>query len=62
MLQFYFVKKDLYGVKAGTVERFWPHKAGQLVADGSIEPFDEKRHGDKPGAEWVPRKARPVQK
>lgn len=46
----YYVKKDLWGVRAGTVERFSPHKAGALLVEGFIEPYDEKKHGDKPGA------------
>lgn len=50
MMAYYFVKRDLWGVPKNTVERFADHKAGQLVRDGSIEPYDEKRHGDKPGA------------
>lgn len=50
MMSLYFVKKDLFGVKAGTVERFAHHKAGAYVLDGSIEPYDEKKHGSRAGA------------
>jgi hypothetical protein len=50
MMRYYFVKGDLYGVPKGTVERFADHKAALLVRDGKIEPYDEKRHADKPGS------------
>jgi hypothetical protein len=50
MMQFYFVKKPLYGIQAGRVERFALHKAATFLLDGSIEPYDEKRHGKAPGA------------
>jgi hypothetical protein len=49
-MAFYFVKRDLYGIRAGTVERFGPQKAGVFVLDGSIEPYDERRHSKAPGA------------
>jgi hypothetical protein len=52
----YFVKKPLYGIVAGRVERFAPHKAGELIVNGSIEPFDRKKHGNAPGAPVVPKK------
>jgi len=50
MQHLYYVKQDLYGVPAGRVERFAPNKAGQLVLEGAIEPYDEKKHGTAPGA------------
>jgi hypothetical protein len=50
MMQLYYVKSDLYGVPAGRVERFALHKAAPLVASGEIEPYDERKHGSKPGA------------
>ncbi len=52
MMQYYHVKRgaDLYGVPNDSVERFAAHKAAVLVADGKLEPFDERKHGDKPGA------------
>ncbi len=54
MMQFYYVKRDLFGIPAGRVERFSATKAGPLVIDGSLIPYDEKRHGGKPGSESVP--------
>jgi hypothetical protein len=54
MMSYYFVKRDLYGIKAGRVERFNLAKVGLLMSEGSIEPYDEKKHGTKPGAECVP--------
>jgi hypothetical protein len=54
MMQFYYVKRDLFGIPAGRVERFSTTKAGPLVIDGSLIPYDEKRHGGKPGSESVP--------
>lgn len=52
MMQYYYVKRgaDLYGVPNDSVERFAAHKAAVLVAEGKLEPFDEKKHGDKAGA------------
>lgn len=50
MMTYYHVKTDLFGIKAGSVERFAAHKAGALVMDGSIEPYEEKRHGSLPGS------------
>lgn len=49
-MAYYFVKRPLYGVRAGIVERFALHKAGPLVQTGDIEPYDEKKHGSMPGA------------
>jgi hypothetical protein len=49
-MRYYFVKRELWGVPANSVERFSDQKAGPLVVDGSIELYDEKKHGDKPGA------------
>jgi len=54
MMAFYFVKKPLYGIQAGRVERFALHKAAGFLQDGSIEPYDEKRHGKAPGAPAPP--------
>lgn len=59
-MQLYYVKSDLYGVARGRVERFADFKAGPLVLQGLIEPYDEKRHGDKPGAPQ--RVAQPIKK
>ncbi len=53
-MQFYYVKSDLAGVPAGTVERFAQHKAAPLVLDGTLVPYDEKKHAGKPGADAVP--------
>lgn len=50
MMAYYFVKGELYGVPRGCVERFAPHKAGQYLAEGKIEEFDDQKHRDKPGA------------
>lgn len=50
MMQFYYVKRPLYGVAAGRVERFADHRALVLVRDGAIEPYDPKRHAGSPGA------------
>jgi len=49
-MRYYFVKRQLYGVSAGTVERFTDTKAGPLMLSGDIEPYDPKRHAGKPGA------------
>jgi len=49
-MHFYYVKRDLWGIKAGTVERFAPHKAAGLTISGDIEPYDERRHKGAPGA------------
>lgn len=49
-MELYHVKKDLFGIKAGTVERFSHQKAGMFLQDGSIEPYEEKRHGRIPGS------------
>lgn len=50
MMAYYCVKRDLWGIKRGTVERFMDHKAAQLVREGAIEPYDERKHADRPGA------------
>lgn len=52
MMNLYYVKNGagLYGVPDDTVERFGLHKGAPLVAQGKLEPYDEKRHGGKPGA------------
>ena len=42
MISYYVVKQDLPGVPAGVIERFSDHRAPLYVADGAIEPFDEK--------------------
>lgn len=57
MMKNYFVKGDLYGVPKGTVERFADHKAALLVQQGALEPYDEKKHGDKPGSPLLLQKA-----
>lgn len=51
-MAYYFVKRgaQLYGVPDECVERFAAHKAGPLVLDGKIVPYDEKQHGHAPGA------------
>jgi len=54
MMSYYFVKKPLFGIAAGRVERFGDAQAGRLMMDGSLEPYDAKRHGRAPGAECVP--------
>lgn len=59
MMALYYVKHDLYGVAAGRVERFAAHKAGQLLMEKSIEPYDPAEHAGKPGApDRVPPKKR----
>lgn len=50
MMALYYVKRDLYGVKRGTVERFAKWRAALLVDSGDIEPYDPRRHGHAPGA------------
>lgn len=52
MMGLYFVKRNLYGVPEGRVERFHSSKAGALVLSGDIEPFspENKRHANAPGA------------
>lgn len=47
-MKLYYVKTDLFGVKAGTVERFADFAAGRHLAEGAIEPFDPKngRHSN----------------
>jgi hypothetical protein len=54
MMQFYYVKRDLWGVPKGSVERFAPQKAAPLLVEGAIEIFDARKHGDAPGADAVP--------
>lgn len=51
-MQYYYVKSDagLGAVPGDSVERFAMHKAMPLLAEGKLVPYDEKRHGDKPGA------------
>lgn len=53
-MQMLYVKKDLFGIAAGRVERFAPHKAAALIADGSCEPYDDKKHAKAPGAPAAP--------
>ena len=50
MMDMYYVKQELWGVRKGSVERFARHKAAQLVIEGKIEPYDPKRHASAPGA------------
>lgn len=59
---FYFVKRDLYGIKAGRVERFLNAKAAAYLVDGSIEPFDRQKHGKAPGAPAPVVDAKPITK
>lgn len=54
MMSYYFVKRPLFGIAAGKVERFSDVAAGRLLLDGSLEPFDPRKHGRAPGAECVP--------
>ena len=61
-MQYFYVKKDLWGVQAGRVERFSPTAAAPLVANGSLEPFDPKKHSDYPGASDVPGELAPKKK
>lgn len=42
MMSYYFVKSDLHGLPAGSIERFAPSHAGPLSVSGQIEPYDEK--------------------
>lgn len=49
-MQLFYVKKDLFGLRAGRVERFAPHKAGAYLVEGMIEPYDEKKHANAPGS------------
>lgn len=51
MMQFYFVKADLWGVPRGSVEKFSPEKAVTHLAEGSLEPFDAKKHAKARGAQ-----------
>jgi len=50
MMRHYFVKKPLYGVDAGRVERFSIEKAARFLDEGALEPYDPKKHGHAPGA------------
>lgn len=52
MMKYYFVKRPLYGIEAGHVERFADHKAGALLMDESIEPYNHENntHRIAPGA------------
>lgn len=60
MMSLYYVKKPLFGVAAGRVERFAAHRAGTLLLDGSIEAYDEKnkRHREAPGSPESDERAR----
>jgi hypothetical protein len=53
MMQYYFIKGNLWGVPKGTVERFSTEKAAQHLAaePGCLEPFDAKKHGKAKGAD-----------
>lgn len=57
MMKNYYVKDgaQLFGVPDDSVERFHVSKGEMLRAEGKLEPYDEKKHGNKPGA---PRSAR----
>lgn len=50
MMRLFYVRKPMFGIEPGRVERFAVHKTGAYLAEGFIEPYDEKKHGDKPGA------------
>ncbi len=50
MMNRYFVKRPLFGIDAGRVERFHHSKAALLEAEGSIEPYDEKRSDHRQAA------------
>lgn len=58
-MKHYYVKVDLFGVPAGRVERFADYRAAHFLSEDAIEPYDEKKHGNKPGA---PRRESAVQK
>lgn len=51
-MRYYYVKRPLYGIEAGRVERFAPSKSGPLMEDGAIEPYDpaNNTHRVAPGA------------
>lgn len=42
-MKYYRVKVDLWGIKAGSIERFADHKAAPLLMAGSIEPYVEPK-------------------
>lgn len=54
MMSYYYVKSPLFGIAAGKVERFSDVQAGRFLLEGSIEPFDPRKHRSAPGAECVP--------
>lgn len=54
MMAFYYTKADLFGIPRGRVERFTLAKAAPLMAEGKLEPFDERKHAGAHGAECVP--------
>ena len=49
-MAYYLVKVDMWGIKAGSVERFERHKAAILLLAGDLEPFDRAKHFSAPGA------------
>lgn len=51
MMNYYFVKRALPGVPMGVLERFTDTRAAVFVLDGSIEPYDKKKHGELPQVE-----------
>lgn len=51
MYGLYFVKRDLFGVPKNVVERFHVSKAGPLLADGSLEPYDQSNNSHRAAAE-----------
>jgi hypothetical protein len=51
MMNLYFTKKDTYGMPAGVVERFHVSKAGALLADGTLEPYDAENGKHRAAAE-----------
>lgn len=52
MMTLYYIKSgaDVWGVPNDSVERFIPQRGEPLVAAGKLEHYDEKKHGNKPGA------------
>ncbi len=51
MMNLYFTKKDTFGIPAGAVERFHVGKAAALLADGTLEAYDDKNGTHRAAAE-----------
>ena len=47
----YYVKRDLFGVPRGVVERFHLLKAAPLLAEGSLEAYDPQNGTHRAAAE-----------